>query len=74
MTETLYNKTLRMNYKGVDVNKYKNQKYLQTFLYIDIHKILDKDYPEVFKTKDCKNIYNRKEKYLKNGRSKCIKH
>jgi cobalamin biosynthesis protein CobT len=65
ITETLYNKTLRINYKGVDVNKYKNQKYLQTFLYIDIHKILDKDYLEVFKCEDVKKEYNLKGKIFK---------
>lgn len=46
MAEAWYKKTLRMDYKGDYVHNYKNQKYLQTFLYIDIHKILDKNFKE----------------------------
>ena len=48
MAEAWYYKTLRMDYKNEFVNKYKNQKYLEKFLYIDIHKILDKDFKKLF--------------------------
>jgi hypothetical protein len=61
IAERMYNMTLRANYKGVDVKKYENQKYLHNYLYIDIHKILDKHFKELWKAgtwyKDSNKIF-----------------
>jgi len=68
MAERMYNITLRANYKGVDVKQYENQKYLQNYLYIDIHKVLDEHFKELWKAgtwyKDSNKIFKKWEEQM----------